>query len=92
MVMVVKNGNILKKELAEKIHKLIIRKFMERKVHSPFADNIWGADLADMELISNFNKGFEFLLYVIDTYSKYTWVILFRDKEDITISNAFQNI
>ena len=31
-------------------------------MHSSFVDNIWGADLADMELISNFNKGFRFLL------------------------------
>ena len=31
-------------------------------MRSSFVDNIWGADLADMELISNFNKGFRFLL------------------------------
>ena len=47
-----------KKELAEELHKPITRKFEERKVHSPFKDDIWGADLADMQLISKFNKGF----------------------------------
>ena len=36
--------------------------------------NIWGADLADMRLISKFNEGFKFLLCVIDIYSKYPWV------------------
>ena len=30
------------------------------KVHSLFIDNICGADLADMQLISKFNKGFRF--------------------------------
>ena len=46
------------------------RKFNKRKVHSPFIENVWGADLADMQLISKFNKRFKFLLCVIDTYSK----------------------
>ena len=45
-----------------------------------------------MQLISKFNKGFRFLLCVIDIYSKYAWVIPLKDKEDITITNAFQKI
>ena len=32
------------------------------KVYSPFVDDIWGADLADMQLFSKFNKGIRFLL------------------------------
>ena len=51
------------------------------KVHSPFIDNIWGADLTDTELISKFHKRFRFLLCVIDIYSKYAWVALLRDKK-----------
>ena len=34
-----------------------------------------GADLADMQLISKFKKGFRFLLCVIDIYSRYAWVV-----------------
>ena len=45
-----------------------------------------GADLADMQLISTFNKGFIFLLCVIDIYSKYAWVIPLKDKKGITIT------
>ena len=60
-----------KKELAEKLHKPIIKKFEKPKVQSPFRDNIWGADLADMQLISKFNKGISFLLSVVDIFSKY---------------------
>ena len=44
----IKNENISNKQLAEELHKPIIRKFNKRKVHSPFIDNIWGADLADI--------------------------------------------
>ena len=59
-------------------------------MYSSFKDNIWGADLADMQLISKFNKGFRFLLSVIDIFSKYAWVVLLKDKKGISIVNAFQ--
>ena len=72
------------------MHKPIIRKFNKRKVHSPFVDNIWGGNLADMQMISKFNKGFRSLSHVIDIYSKYAWVIPFKDKKGITITNVFQ--
>ena len=45
-----------------------------------------------MQLISKFNKGFTFLLYVIDTYSKYAWVVPLKDKKGVSIVNAFQSI
>ena len=47
-------------QLAKELHKLIIRKFKKRKVYSEFKDKIWGADLADMQLINKFNIGFRF--------------------------------
>ena len=58
----IQNENISNKELAEELHKPIIRNFHKRKVHSPFIDNIWERDSADMQLINKFNKGFKFLL------------------------------
>ena len=48
-------------QLAEELHKPIIRKFNKRKVYSAFKDNIWAPDLADMQIISKFNKRFRFL-------------------------------
>ena len=87
-----KNENISNKELAEDLHKPVIRKFKKRKIHLPFIDKFWGADLADMQLISKFHKGFRFVLCVIEICSKYAWVILFKDKKYITVTNAFQNI
>ena len=41
-----------------------------------------------MKLISRFNKGFEFLLIVIDIFSKYAWVVPLKDKKGI--ANVFQ--
>ena len=52
-------------QLAEELPKPIIRKFVKRKVHAAFKDNIWDADLADMQLLSKYNKGIRFLLCVI---------------------------
>ena len=78
-------------QLADELHKPIIRKFKKRKVYSSFRDNIWGVDLADMPLLSTFNKGYR-LLCVIDTFRKYAWVIPLKDREGINIINAFQKI
>ena len=61
-------------------------------VYSRFKDNIWGADLADMHLISKFNKGFRFLLCIIDIFSNYAWVVPLKDKKGISITNPFQKI
>ena len=47
---------MLNKELTEELHKPIIRKFEKIKINSLFINNAWGADLADMQLISEFNK------------------------------------
>ena len=83
------NENI---QIANELHKPIIKKFNKRKVYSSFKDNIWGIDLADMQLLSKFNKGFRFLLCIIDIFSKYAWVIPLKDKKGISIVNAVQII
>ena len=76
----------------EQLAELIIKNFKKRKVYSAFKDNIWGADLADMQLISKFNKGFRFLLCVIDIFNKYAWVVPLKDRKGASIVNAFQSI
>ena len=79
-------------QLADELHKRIIRKFKKRKVYSTFKDNIWGVDLADMQLLSKYNKGIRFLLCVTDIFSKYAWVVPLKDKKGISIVKAFQSI
>ena len=79
-------------QLANELHKPIIRKFKKRKVYSSFRDNIWGVDLADMQSLSKYNKGIKYLLCAIDLFSKYAWVVPLKDKRGTTIVNAFQKI
>ena len=59
--------NISNKDLSEESLKLIIRKFNKRKVHLFFIDNIWGADLANMQISVNLIKdlGFYYVLLII---------------------------
>ena len=79
-------------ELADELHKPIIRKFKKRKVYSSFRDNIWEVDLADMQSLSKYNKGIKYLLCAIDLFSKYAWVIPMKDKKSTSIVNAFKKI
>ena len=85
----IKNENISKKKLAKELQKTIIRNFKKKKLHSSFINNLGGADLADMQFINKFDKGIWFLLRVIDIFSKYAWVNPLKDKNEITITNAF---
>ena len=70
----------------------IIRKFKRRKVYSSFRDNIWGVDLADVESLSNYNRGIKYLLYAIDIFSKYALVVPLKDKKRTSIVNASHKI
>ena len=79
-------------QLANELHKPTIRKFEKRRVYSTFKDNIWAVDLADMQLLSKYNKGIRFLLCVIDIFSKYAWVVPLKDKKGVSIVKAFQSI
>ena len=83
------NENI---QLADELHMPIIRKFKKRKVYSSFRYNIWDVDLADMQLLSKFNKGYRFLLFVTHIFSKYAWVISIKAKKVICIISAFKKI
>ena len=58
-------------------------------MHSSFIDNIWEADLADIQLISKFDKGFRFLWFSIDML---TWVICLKEGKGFTITNSFQKV
>ena len=79
-------------QLSNEFHKRIIRKFKKIKVYSSFRDNILGIDLANMQLISKYNKGIRCLLCAIDLFSKYAWVVPLKNKKGVTITNALQSI
>ena len=79
-------------QLANELHKPIIRKFQKIKVYSSFRDNIRSVDLADMQWLNKFNKEIRYLLCAIDLFSEYTWVVPIKDKKGVSIVNAFKKI
>ena len=84
------NTHANNKKLAEELQKPIIRSFKKRTIYSGFNDNIWGAHLADMQLISIFNKGLRFVLCVINIFSKYAWVVPLKDKKVLHLLMLFR--
>ena len=69
--------NLATQKIAEELHELIFRKFKKRKVYNS---------------LYKFNKGFTFLLCVIDIFSKYAWVASLKFKKGPNIVIAFEKI
>ena len=79
-------------QLANELHRQIIRKSKARKVYASFRDNIWGLNLADMQSLNKCKKGIKYLLCAIDLFSKYVSVVPLKDKGRISIVNTFQKV
>ena len=74
------------------MHKPIKRKFKKRRVNVNGIDKIWAADLADLSAFKDYNNGYTFLLLVIDTFSKYGWIIPLKNKKGETVADALKDI
>ena len=76
-------------QLANELHKQIIREFRKQKFYQYFRDSICGDDLPDTQSLSKYTKEIKYLFCAIDLFSKYAWVVPLKDKRRITIVNAF---
>ena len=83
---------VKKKCLAEELHKPIRRKFKRRRVLVNGRDKIWAADLVDMQAFSKFSRNVKYLLAVIDVFSKYGWLIPFKDKTGKSVASVLETI
>ena len=72
--------------------KPIKRKFPRRSVIVFSKDEIWPADVVDMLAFSSFNKGFKYILTVIDVFSKYARAVRIKDKSAASVTKAFEKI
>ena len=79
-------------QLQNEFHKLIIRNYKIRRVYFSSRDNIWGAHLTDMELISKYSKGIRYLLCDIVLFGKHACVVPLKDKKGFNIFYAFQSV
>jgi hypothetical protein len=77
---------------AAELLKPIRHKFKRRRVFVYNVDDIWSADLKDMQSVSKQNNGFKYLLTVIDLFSKYAYTIALKSKSSDVIINAFEKL
>ena len=85
----VENDN---KILSKELHKPKRKNYVRRKIIVNHIDEIFAADLVEMQKFSKINKGYRYLLTCIDIFSKYAFAIPLKDKKGITIKNALQKI
>ena len=79
-------------QLANELHKPIRRNFKKRRVIVNHIDEIWAADLVEMGKFSKWNKGFKYLLMIIDVFSKYGWIIPLKRKTGEEVALAFKTV
>ena len=80
------------KILSEELHKSKRKNYPRRKIIVNHIDEIFAADLVEMQKFAKLNKGYRYLLTCIDIFSKFSWVIPIKDKKGITIKNALEKI
>jgi transposase InsO family protein len=79
-------------ELANELHAPVKRKFQRRRVVSYGVDDVWSCDLVEMQEWSKQNRGYRYMLNVVDVYSKYAWSMKLLDKKGKTVLEAFKQI
>ena len=78
--------------LSEELHKSKRKNYPRRNIIVNHIDEIFAADLVEMQKFTKLNKGYRYLLTCIDIFSKYCWVISLKDKKGINVKNALEKI
>ena len=84
--------NFLEKQDVYTKHKFTVSKFPRRKVIAPTINYLWQSDLVDVQKFSRMNKGFKFLLCIIDVLSRFAYVVPLKNKTGAEVTRAFQSI
>ena len=66
--------------------------FQRLKVQSYRLNEIWSIDLADMQKLSRFNNGTNYIFVAVDTLSRYVWALPLKNKTAIACKDALDNI
>lgn len=74
------------------LHKPVRRHFLRRKTFSKGIDDLYQADLCDMQTISRYNDGHRFILTCIDVFTKRAFAIPLKDKRGPSVAEAFETI
>lgn len=80
------------KILAYELHKPSRKRFQTRRTITTFKNDLWQADLVQMDKLSKFNKGFKYYLAVLDTFSKVGYAEPLKTKNMTEVAEAFKKI
>ena len=83
------SGISWQQQLEDELHKPMKRNFTRQRVITTGVDKIWCSDLVEMQQFSKWNKGYRYLLMVLDLLSKYGWIVPLKDKKGETVTEAF---
>ena len=78
--------------MADELHKPVRKKYPKRHVYASSVDAIWAADLVEMQSFARQNKGYKYILMIIDVFSKYGWAIPLKTKTGVEVTRAFQQL
>ena len=84
--------NVLPKIPAYTLHRKAVTKFKRRKVFIPSIDNQWVADLLEIGKYARYNKGYRYLLNILDGFSRFAWVEPIKNKQSSTVAQAFTRV
>ena len=79
-------------QLAEELHKPARKHFKKRRVFVRGIDEIWAADLVEMQEFAKENEGYRYILNVIDVFSKYAWMRPLKSKTGVEVADALNDI
>ena len=81
-----------RKQFSDEIHHRAVKKFKRRQVIVNGIDEIWGIDLADLNILISYNNGYRYILCIIDVFSEYTWAVLLKNKTAAIVLSAVQEV
>lgn len=90
--MTLNRGQSIKKEIINEIHRNARVNFPTRKVEMIDIDHIHQADLVDMQNFKDENRGFRFILVVIDIMSKFVFAQPLKSKKAAEVAHAYRFI
>ena len=84
--------DFLRGQEAYTLHKQRNKKFKRLKTIAYGLNRHFQTDLADFSNIQKYNKGFKFVLIVIDVLSRYTWAVPLKSKKGSEVAEALDKI
>lgn len=81
-----------KEHIVNEIHKPARKNFIRCPVILKSIDDLWQGDLIDLQNLKKYNRGYAYILIIIDCFSKYIWTVALKTKSKKEVTNGFSEI